>query len=527
LNHSLYMRHVQTQNDVWNQHQHQVHPQSASSFRFGLAIGDLRKQTPTQSQSQCQSQQPDIGIDAGTIQRTPSPFFSDQHLPASSSGSGSGFRSSVSDSTSASLTACGGSSYRDRDTQNRFGRKPLLRSSSKVEEEWDREPEHELSGDQDRKRSRSGTDTGSILQQLHHLDAYPPPSLISRSKSVESITSVSSSSTSAAPATSRSSSTSFSVAATKQQQPQPQQFVFTTDQDMYIQPRSPHLLQQPRHALYPITPFIHASIASEFTESSSFSGSASASGPHKPSSTGGCYNSHARSDVGISPDSSEHRQQSQGYTPLPPLNEYDYILSHLQTYPGPEGYHYDFDYLVECGMGSIPNETLVIGGAGFVEVGPNADASVADGKGGGADNAGTEGSLDPTTGVYCCTSEQPRMRTSQACEKCRVRKAKVRNALPRVFFFCFEKTLLHFLPLLHLCRFLSALSSLFYFVLLAFVRSFSYPSDTSFHQYSAQANAPRAAAVVSEVSSASTRPPDGREEGRSRRAKGVHARVRV
>ena len=35
------------------------------------------------------------------------------------------------------------------------------------------------------------------------------------------------------------------------------------------------------------------------------------------------------------------------------------------------------------------------------------------------------GSLDPTTGVFYRTPDHPRLRTAQACEKCRTRKAKV------------------------------------------------------------------------------------------------------
>lgn len=38
---------------------------------------------------------------------------------------------------------------------------------------------------------------------------------------------------------------------------------------------------------------------------------------------------------------------------------------------------------------------------------------------------GGVGSLDPTTGVFSPASDHPRMRTAQACEKCRARKAKV------------------------------------------------------------------------------------------------------
>ena len=35
------------------------------------------------------------------------------------------------------------------------------------------------------------------------------------------------------------------------------------------------------------------------------------------------------------------------------------------------------------------------------------------------------GSLDPATGIFYRTPEHPRLRTAQACEKCRTRKAKV------------------------------------------------------------------------------------------------------
>ena len=38
------------------------------------------------------------------------------------------------------------------------------------------------------------------------------------------------------------------------------------------------------------------------------------------------------------------------------------------------------------------------------------------------------GSLDPVTGVFQRMPEHPRLRTAQACEKCRARKAKVRSA---------------------------------------------------------------------------------------------------
>jgi hypothetical protein len=41
------------------------------------------------------------------------------------------------------------------------------------------------------------------------------------------------------------------------------------------------------------------------------------------------------------------------------------------------------------------------------------------------------GSLDPATGIFYRTPEHPRLRTAQACEKCRTRKAKVR--------LCFEE----------------------------------------------------------------------------------------
>lgn len=39
------------------------------------------------------------------------------------------------------------------------------------------------------------------------------------------------------------------------------------------------------------------------------------------------------------------------------------------------------------------------------------------------------GSLDPSTGIFYRTPEHPRLRTAQACEKCRTRKAKVRTGL--------------------------------------------------------------------------------------------------
>ncbi|KAJ7653060.1 hypothetical protein DFH06DRAFT_1204600 [Mycena polygramma] len=35
------------------------------------------------------------------------------------------------------------------------------------------------------------------------------------------------------------------------------------------------------------------------------------------------------------------------------------------------------------------------------------------------------GSLDPATGIFYRSPEHPRLRTAQACEKCRSRKAKV------------------------------------------------------------------------------------------------------
>lgn len=38
---------------------------------------------------------------------------------------------------------------------------------------------------------------------------------------------------------------------------------------------------------------------------------------------------------------------------------------------------------------------------------------------------GVSGSLDPSTGVFSQTVDHPRMRTAQACERCRSRKAKV------------------------------------------------------------------------------------------------------
>ena len=39
------------------------------------------------------------------------------------------------------------------------------------------------------------------------------------------------------------------------------------------------------------------------------------------------------------------------------------------------------------------------------------------------------GSLDPATGVFSRAADHPRIRTAQACEKCRARKAKVRSPL--------------------------------------------------------------------------------------------------
>jgi hypothetical protein len=44
---------------------------------------------------------------------------------------------------------------------------------------------------------------------------------------------------------------------------------------------------------------------------------------------------------------------------------------------------------------------------------------------------GGAGSLDPTTGVFSRAADHPRIRTAQACEKCRARKAKVRSPLSR------------------------------------------------------------------------------------------------
>ncbi|KDQ23167.1 hypothetical protein PLEOSDRAFT_1086575 [Pleurotus ostreatus PC15] len=40
------------------------------------------------------------------------------------------------------------------------------------------------------------------------------------------------------------------------------------------------------------------------------------------------------------------------------------------------------------------------------------------------------GSLDPTTGIFYRTPEHPRLRTAQACEKCRTRKAKCSGEHP-------------------------------------------------------------------------------------------------
>lgn len=42
---------------------------------------------------------------------------------------------------------------------------------------------------------------------------------------------------------------------------------------------------------------------------------------------------------------------------------------------------------------------------------------------------GGAGSLDPATGVFSRAADHPRIRTAQACEKCRARKAKVRRPL--------------------------------------------------------------------------------------------------
>jgi hypothetical protein len=46
------------------------------------------------------------------------------------------------------------------------------------------------------------------------------------------------------------------------------------------------------------------------------------------------------------------------------------------------------------------------------------------------------GSLDPSTGIFYRTPEHPRLRTAQACEKCRTRKAKVRACLSPPIFPC-------------------------------------------------------------------------------------------
>jgi len=43
------------------------------------------------------------------------------------------------------------------------------------------------------------------------------------------------------------------------------------------------------------------------------------------------------------------------------------------------------------------------------------------------------GSLDPATGIFYRTPEHPRLRTAQACEKCRTRKAKVNSILVQRF----------------------------------------------------------------------------------------------
>lgn len=49
-------------------------------------------------------------------------------------------------------------------------------------------------------------------------------------------------------------------------------------------------------------------------------------------------------------------------------------------------------------------------------------------KGVGLHRPTLAGSLDPATGIFYRTPEHPRLRTAQACEKCRTRKAKVRIA---------------------------------------------------------------------------------------------------
>lgn len=43
----------------------------------------------------------------------------------------------------------------------------------------------------------------------------------------------------------------------------------------------------------------------------------------------------------------------------------------------------------------------------------------------GASRLSIAGSFDPATGIFCRMPEHPRLRTAQACEKCRMRKAKV------------------------------------------------------------------------------------------------------
>lgn len=50
---------------------------------------------------------------------------------------------------------------------------------------------------------------------------------------------------------------------------------------------------------------------------------------------------------------------------------------------------------------------------------------------GGVASGGVSGSLDPETGIFSRTVEHPRLRTAQACEKCRIRKAKVRSPSTR------------------------------------------------------------------------------------------------
>lgn len=75
---------------------------------------------------------------------------------------------------------------------------------------------------------------------------------------------------------------------------------------------------------------------------------------------------------------------------------------------------------------SISQPSMFVASSSFGSLAPSA-SSISDG------NAAhppppwmMSGSLDPSTGIYQIAPEHPRIRTAQACEKCRGRKAKVR-----------------------------------------------------------------------------------------------------